>query len=264
MQAGSSSFSSAATHYGRLPVDSYFALSGQDVHNGPFTITGDLTVDGTSDLVGPVTCETSLQTPELLLGSAPQAKLTSDLPGEVVFQKVTSAAGVGDGAIKALSAFLGGSSAADDVSGTLPYALRTGTGKVSPFVYGSFNGSYLLSRSATPGTDANKMSVDIAGFRFQFGMVSALAVSSDPQFITGLQPVKDISNSNVAFTPFFYQSYTSCLRLGNINSAAAAPDAVVPDRFTSVGYIVTPTAPPGPPARYIPLYYMVIGFVPTP
>jgi len=100
MASGSASFSTSATNYGRLAVDSYYALSGQDVHNGPFTITGDLTVDGTSDLKGAVTCESTLQVPTLLLGSGPQAKLTSDAPGEVVIQSVGAAPGTYDGLLK--------------------------------------------------------------------------------------------------------------------------------------------------------------------
>jgi hypothetical protein len=60
MASGAASYSVSATNYGRLANDSYFVLSAPGVVNGNQTITGDLVVQGRSDLVGNVTCGASL------------------------------------------------------------------------------------------------------------------------------------------------------------------------------------------------------------
>ena len=60
MSSGSASYSVSATNYGRNVNDSYFVLSAPGVQQGNQEITGNLKVDGTTNLVGQVTCGAGL------------------------------------------------------------------------------------------------------------------------------------------------------------------------------------------------------------
>ena len=224
MSAGSASFSTSATNYGRLAVDSYYALSGQDVHNGPFTITGDLTVNGTTDLKGPVTCESSLAVADTM----------------TVGGLVSLAAGL-------------------NVGGALTVGgATTLAGLVSALPYGSFN-LYQSGPSLVPGTGIYQtmVSLDIAGFRVQFGNAAG-NVGGGAYTVLTLQPVK----AATVGPPFFHQSFTSEFRAGVIVPVASATQdaaTLITNPLTQVAFGTTSA---GPGVGYVSVSYMCIGLVP--
>jgi len=80
MSSGSASYSVSATNYGAQPRDSYFNLSAPGVINSNLEITGNLKVDGTTELVGAVTCDAAVNVAGVLtanIGSTNNVSLTS-------------------------------------------------------------------------------------------------------------------------------------------------------------------------------------------
>jgi hypothetical protein len=82
MASGSASYSTNATNYGRNSADAYYYLSAPDTINGPLTVTGNLHVQGTSQLDGAVTCGSTLNTAgNIVAGGAANATITAAGPG---------------------------------------------------------------------------------------------------------------------------------------------------------------------------------------
>ena len=80
MSSGSASYSVSATNYGAQPRDSYFNLSAPGVINSNLEITGNLKVDGTTELVGAVTCDAAVNVAGVLtanIGSTNSVALTA-------------------------------------------------------------------------------------------------------------------------------------------------------------------------------------------
>ena len=57
MSSGIGSYATTATVYGRAASDSYYQLNSPGLINGDVEITGNLKVDGTTELVGALTCD---------------------------------------------------------------------------------------------------------------------------------------------------------------------------------------------------------------
>ena len=139
MSSGSASYSVSATNYGRNVNDSYFVLSAPGVQQGNQEITGNLKVDGTTNLVGQVTCGAGLTAAGQVGAASLAVSGTSALTGAVSAGPITctgavAAASVSStGAVTAASVAATGAMTAASVaaSGALTAASAAVTGPVT-------------------------------------------------------------------------------------------------------------------------------------